>query len=123
MLGLVLYVSVLLLKGTLTHLDQPKEVVELALPYLDIVAISLIPLLLFQALKQFTDGLSKTIYPMYATVLANIINVVINYILIFGMLGFPKLGIIGAAIGTLVSRIIMVIIIIIKVYKYFFDIF
>ena len=109
MLGLVLYILVLLLKGTLTHLDQPKEVVELALPYLDIVAISLIPLLLFQALKQFTDGLSKTIYPMYATVLANIINVVINYILIFGMLGFPKLGIIGAAIGTLVSRIIMVV--------------
>jgi len=107
MLGLVLYILVLLLKGTLTHLDQPEEVVSLALPYLDIVAISLIPLLLFQALKQFTDGLSKTIYPMYATVLANIINVVINYILIFGMLGFPKLGIIGAAIGTLVSRIIM----------------
>ncbi len=107
MLGLVLYILVLLLKGTLTHLDQPEEVVSLALPYLDIVAISLIPLLLFQSLKQFTDGLSKTIYPMYATVLANIINVVINYILIFGMLGFPKLGIIGAAIGTLVSRIIM----------------
>ena len=107
MLGLVLYILVLLLKGTLTHLDQPEEVVELALPYLDIVAISLIPLLLFQALQQFTDGLSKTILPMYATVLANIINVVINYILIFGMLGFPKLGIIGAAIGTLVSRIIM----------------
>jgi MATE family multidrug resistance protein len=107
MLGLTLYLLVLLLKGTLTHLDQPEEVVLLALPYLDIVAISLIPLLLFQALKQFTDGLSKTIYPMYATVLANIINVIINYILIFGMLGFPKLGIIGAAIGTLVSRTIM----------------
>ena len=107
MLGLFLYVLVLLLKETLTYLDQPEEVVMLALPYLDIVAISLIPLLLFQALKQFTDGLSKTIYPMYATVLANIINVIINYILIFGMLGFPKLGIIGAAIGTLVSRIIM----------------
>ena len=63
--------------------------------------------MLFQALKQFVDGLSKTIYPMYATVLANIINVIINYILIFGMLGFPKLGIIGAAIGTLISRFIM----------------
>ena len=44
---------------------------------------------------------------MYATVLANIINVVVNYILIFGKFGFPAMGIIGAAIGTLVSRIIM----------------
>ena len=106
-LGIFLYGSILLLKGTLIYLDQPQEVVRLALPYIDIVAISLIPLLLFQALKQFVDGLSKTIYPMYATVLANIINVIINYILIFGMLGFPKLGIIGAAIGTLISRFIM----------------
>ena len=106
-LGIFLYGSILLLKGTLIYLDQPQEVVRLALPYIDIVAISLIPLLLFQALKQFVDGLSKTIYPMYATVLANIINVIINYILIFGMLGFPKLGIIGAAIGALISRFIM----------------
>ena len=106
-LGSVLYALVLVLKNTLIYLDQPVEVVKLALPYIDIVAISLIPLLLFQALKQYTDGLSRTIYPMYATVVANIINVIINYILIFGMLGFPKLGIIGAAIGTLISRIIM----------------
>ncbi len=106
-LGAVLYALVLVLKNTLIYLDQPVEVVKLALPYIDIVAISLIPLLLFQALKQYTDGLSRTIYPMYATVVANIINVIINYILIFGMLGFPKLGIIGAAIGTLISRIIM----------------
>jgi MATE family multidrug resistance protein len=62
---------------------------------------------MFQALKQYSDGLSLTSNPMYATVLANIINVVVNYILIFGKFGFPAMGIIGAAIGTLVSRIIM----------------
>jgi len=65
-------------------------------------------LVIFQAFKQFTEGLSETRYPMYATVIANIVNIVLNYLLIFGAFGFPKLGIVGAAIGTLVSRIIMV---------------
>ena len=72
-----------------------------------IVAASLVPLLMFQALKQYSDGLSLTANSMYATVLANIVNVIVNYVLIFGKFGFPALGIIGAAIGTLTSRIIM----------------
>ena len=106
-LGVFLFLAIILFKPLLFMLDQPKNVVNLAIPYLEIVAASLIPLLMFQALKQYSDGLSLTSNPMYATVLANIINVVVNYILIFGMFGFPAMGIIGAAIGTLVSRIIM----------------
>ena len=65
------------------------------------------PLIIFQGFKQFSDGLSLTKYPMYATILANIINVILNYVLIFGKLGFPQMGIVGAAIGTLVSRFAM----------------
>ena len=106
-LGVFLFLAIILCKPLLFMLDQPKNVVNLAIPYLEIVAASLIPLLMFQALKQYSDGLSLTSNPMYATVLANIINVVVNYILIFGKFGFPAMGIIGAAIGTLVSRIIM----------------
>jgi MATE family multidrug resistance protein len=89
-------------------MKQPPEVVELAIPYLDLVAFSLIPLIVFQGFKQFSDGLSMTKYPMYATLLANIVNIILNYILIFGKLGFPALGIVGAAYGTLISRFIMV---------------
>jgi MATE family multidrug resistance protein len=81
----------------------------LALPYLDIVAFSLVPLIIFQAFKQFSEGLSQTKYPMYATVIANVVNIVLNYLLIFGALGFPEWGIVGAAIGTLAARIIMVV--------------
>ena len=106
-LGVFLYLAILLFKPLLFMLDQPKNVVDLAIPYLEIVAASLVPLLMFQALKQYSDGLSLTANPMYATVLANIINVIVNYVLIFGKFGFPALGIIGAAIGTLTSRIIM----------------
>jgi MATE family multidrug resistance protein len=107
-LSVILFLIILLSKPLLSIMDQPEEVVELAIPYLDIVALSLIPLIIFQALKQFSDGLSNTKYPMYATILANVINIILNYLLIFGSFGFPKLGIVGAAIGTLISRIIMV---------------
>lgn len=106
-LGIILFILILLAKPLMYTMDQPVEVVELALPYLDLVAISLIPLIIFQALKQFSDGLSKTKFAMYATVVANIVNIVLNYLLIFGKFGFPEMGIIGAAIGTLASRVIM----------------
>lgn len=108
-LGIALFGLILLIKPLMYHMDQPKEVVKLAMPYLDLVAFSLIPLIMFQGFKQFADGLSQTKYAMWATILANVINVVLNYVLIFGKWGFPKLGIIGAAIGTLASRVIMLI--------------
>ena len=108
-LSVILFGIILLLKPVMYYMEQPKEVVELAIPYLNYVALSLIPLIIFQAMKQFSDGLSNTKHPMYATILANIINIALNYLLIFGTFGFPKLGITGAAIGTLVSRVVMVI--------------
>jgi len=107
-LGLSLFGVILLAKPIMYIMKQPVEVVELALPYLDLVAFSLVPLIIFQAFKQFSEGLSQTKYPMYATVVANIINILLNYLLIFGNFGFPELGIVGAAIGTLVSRFFMV---------------
>jgi MATE family multidrug resistance protein len=108
-LGIALFGLILLIKPLMYHMDQPEEVVKLAMPYLDLVAFSLIPLIMFQGFKQFADGLSLTKYAMWATILANVINVVLNYVLIFGKWGFPKLGIIGAAIGTLASRVIMLV--------------
>lgn len=107
-LGVLLFLMVYFAKPLLYLMKQPKEVVELAIPYLDLVAFSLIPLVVFQAIKQFSDGMSMTKYPMYATLLANIVNVVLNYLLIFGKFGFPELGIVGAAYGTLASRFVMV---------------
>jgi len=108
MLGLSLFGLILVSKPLMHHMKQPPEVVELALPYLDLVAFSLVPLIIFQAFKQFSEGLSQTKYPMYATILANVVNVTLNYLLIFGSFGFPKMGIVGAAVGTLASRVIMV---------------
>jgi MATE family multidrug resistance protein len=108
-LGISLFVIIFLSKPFLALMSQPKEVVELAKPYLDIVAFSLIPLIMFQAYKQFADGLSETKYSMWATIISNIVNVVLNFLLIYGIWIFPKLGIIGAAVGTIASRIVMLI--------------
>ncbi len=107
-LGILLFLMVYFSKPIMYTMQQPEEVVQLAIPYLNLVAFSLIPLVVFQALKQFSDGMSLTRYPMYATLLANIVNVVLNYLLIFGKFGFPQLGIVGAAYGTLASRFVMV---------------
>lgn len=108
LLAIVLFVVILLAKPLMYMMDQPQEVVVLALPYLDIIAISLVPLIIFQALKQFSDGMSLTKFPMYATIIANVINVFFNYVLIFGVWGFPKMGVVGAGIGTLIARFVMI---------------
>ncbi len=108
-LGLALFCAVYLAKPIMYYMKQPEEVVKLAMPYLNLVAFSLVPLVIFQAFKQFSDGMSQTKYAMYATVLGNVINIVLNYLLIFGTFGFPKMGIVGAAIGTLVSRVVMIV--------------
>ncbi|ARN72532.1 MATE family efflux transporter [Nonlabens tegetincola] len=110
-MGILLTALLIVAEPLLFYMDQPAEVVELAIPYMHIVSISMVPLMLFQAFKQFSDGLSLTKHAMNAAVIANVINVMLNYLLIYGEFGFPKLGLVGAAWGTLVSRIIMVIII------------
>ena len=107
-LGIALFLMVFIAKPLMYAMNQPPEVVDLAMPYLNLVAISLIPLIIFQAFKQFSDGLSLTRYPMYATIAANVVNILLNYIFIFGKFGMPALGVVGAAIGTLASRVIMV---------------
>ena len=106
-IGLLLFGVVWFSKPVLYYLDQPLEVVDLALPYIDIVAFSLVPVMVFQAFKQFGDGLSQTKYAMYATIGANLVNVLFNYLLIYGVWIFPRLELEGAAIGTLISRFFM----------------
>ena len=114
-LGIILTLLVLVAKPIVFYMGQPDEVVNIAYPYISWVAISLLPLIIFQAFKQFSDGLSFTKIAMISTLIANIINIVINYILIYGKFGFPRLELIGAGIGTLISRICMVLIIILMI--------
>ncbi len=108
-LGLTMFFLLIVAGPIMRHMDQPDEVVELAMPYLSIVAFSMVPLMIFQAYKQFTDGMSNTRYGMNATVLANIVNVFLNFMLIYGFWIFPRLELVGAAYGTLISRVVMMV--------------
>ena len=112
-LGLILFTVVFLNRNLLYFMNQPIEVVKLASPYLFWESFSLISIVTFQSFRQFADGLSFTKAAMYSTLLGNVINVILNFFLIFGLWIFPKLGVEGAAIGTLISRICMLIFIVV----------
>ena len=105
--SLVLFGFVLLFSQNLSILNQPKEVEVLALPFLLIITASLLPLMVFQTFKQLVEGLSQTKQAMFITITANLVNVFLNWLLIWGNLGFPELGFLGAAWATLISRILM----------------
>ncbi len=89
------------------YFRQEEMIVQLAIPYLKVIALSLIPFMAFQAFRQFAEGLGYTKQAMYITIAANLLNVLFNYIFIFGKLGFEPMGLYGAGLATLISRVIM----------------
>lgn len=105
--GILLFALLYFCTFFLSVFNQPAEVEQLAIPYTRIVAASLIPFMLFQALRQFAEGLSRTRDAMLVAVGMNLLNILLNYILIFGNWGFPALGLEGAALATLISRFMM----------------
>lgn len=114
--GLLLFLLVRIGKNLLYQLGQDKEVVALAIPYLNIIAFSLIPILVFQSFKQFAEGLSQTRVAMMVILSANVLNLILNYMFIYGHGGFPAMGLVGAGWATLTSRTYMMIAIAAYVY-------
>ncbi|MDD4820476.1 MAG: MATE family efflux transporter [Flavobacteriales bacterium] len=105
-------------------LGQDPAVGPAAEQYLMIVGLSMIPVMIFQTYKQTSDGMSNTWPGMIAVIIANGINVVANYALIYGHWGFDAMGVQGAAWGTFISRIFLVFIMIgifwnMKTFKHF----
>lgn len=90
-------------------MGQEPAVVDEAIPYYILLILSIIPFQIFAGYKQFAEGLSNTKIAMLITLGGNLVNVGLNFILIYGYLGMPALGLIGAGWGTLISRIFMAI--------------
>jgi MATE family multidrug resistance protein len=101
----------------LPRMGQPADVVQLAIPYYLILVVSFIPFILFVVFKQYAEGLGNTRIAMYITISVNVLNIILNYLLIYGKLGFPEMGVFGAGIATLVARLIMPVIFIAVFFK------
>ena len=94
---------------SLPHLGQPEELIPYMRPYFIVLLLSLPFVLWFNAFKQFSDGITDTKVSMWILLSGNVLNIIGNYILIYGKLGCPELGLLGAGVSTLVSRILMVV--------------
>ncbi|MBC8005515.1 MAG: MATE family efflux transporter [Verrucomicrobia bacterium] len=99
------------------RMGQSPEVVKAAIPYYLIQVTSLLPLMLFFSIKQFFEGVGNTKIAMVITIVANLVNVGLNYVLIYGKFGFPVLGLNGAGYATLISRLIMPVLFVLIVLK------
>ncbi len=107
-IGLILMILLLFAMPLLYHMDQPPEVIPDTIAFLTIMTLSIVPFMAFQTLREFSEGLSFTIGVTKATIIANVINIVLNYVFIKGMFGFPEMGVRGSALASLIARIFMV---------------
>lgn len=105
-IGVLISVCMLLLLLNIDLLKQPEELKPYIIPYYILQLFSVIFAMLFNSFKQFSDGTTDTVTPMWITLGANILNIIGNYFLIYGKCGAPELGLTGAGISTLASRIL-----------------
>lgn len=108
--GVLLSMAMYIFLQNLTSMGQPQELYPLITPYFWTNLASLIFIMLFNAFKQFADGITDTKTSMWIMLIGNAFNVLGNWVLIYGKLGLPELGLLGAGIATLTSRVLMVLI-------------
>ncbi|MBO7221108.1 MAG: MATE family efflux transporter [Alistipes sp.] len=90
----------------LYHMGQPVEVVDMALPYYRLMAYGLPFVMLYGSVKQFLEGVGNTKSAMIVAIITNVINIILNYIFIFGKCGVEPMGVYGAGLATLIARIL-----------------
>ncbi|MBT3487948.1 MAG: MATE family efflux transporter [Desulfobacula sp.] len=115
--GILLCGITLVLSECIQFLNQPLEIVDSASLYMKVLGLSMLPLMLFQSFRQFAEGVSFLKPAMIITLLANLVNILANWIFIYGNLGVAPLGLTGAGIATISSRTFMAITLMIIIRK------
>lgn len=111
LIGILLFIIVHFgVLALIDHLDQTPAVVSYAKPYLNLLSISIIPLLIFQTFKQFAEGLGFTKQAMFVSIWGNAINIILGIIFVKGMFGIKSMGVSGVGLSTLIDRILMAIV-------------
>lgn len=105
--AILLFIVLFFSSPLLGYMRQPEDVVQLAIPFFDVLIFSIIPVALFFVCKQYTEGLSNTKAAMYFSVVGNILNIILNYMLIYGKAGLPEMGYMGSCWATFISRLFM----------------
>ena len=101
----------------LHNLGQPEDLLPLIRPYFLVVLASMPFVSAFNSLKQFCDGVGDTKMPMWVMIGGNVVNIIGNYLLIFGKMGCPELGLVGAGVATLASRVLMVAVLLVVILR------
>jgi len=107
LVAILMSILLLVLYLNLGNLGQPEELLPLMRPYFMVQLISLPFVMCFNCMKQFFDGITKTVIPMWVMLSGNIINIIGNWFFIYGVAGFPEMGLFGAGLATLLSRLYM----------------
>lgn len=118
--GIIGGISIILLTiiyFCLDHFGQAPELMPYIKPYFIIVGISTVFALGFNVLKQFTDGICRPMISMTLLMIGNLLNIFGNWVLIYGKLGFPEMGLTGAGISTLVSRALILLVFVVFIFK------
>ena len=106
--AVIMMAALTILYFNLANIGQPDELLLYMRPYYLVLLASLPFVMLFNAFKQFTDSITETRTSMWILLSGNLLNIIGNYILIYGKMGVPEMGVVGAGVSTLISRIVMV---------------
>ena len=104
LLGVLFMALQLWSEPLLYKLGQPVEVVEMALPYYRLMGYSVPAIMLYGCFRQFLEGVGNTISPMIMALASNVVNIILNWIFIYGNCGCEAMGVYGAGLATLIAR-------------------